>query len=73
MNYFFKNNYEKFLNHIKTKFFATETRKSLGENFKLLIENPMIILYSVQNLNKARPNLNFEVGLINSNGGRFQR
>jgi len=62
-----------FLNHIKTKFFATETRKILGKNFKLLIENPMIILYSVQNLNKARPNLNFEVGLINSNGGRFQR
>jgi hypothetical protein len=44
---------KKFLNSIKIKFFATETRKRSVENLKPSIDNMIIILYFVQNLNKT--------------------
>jgi hypothetical protein len=44
---------KKFLNSIKTKFLATETKKRLAENLKPSIDNMIIILYFVQNLNKT--------------------
>jgi len=45
---------KKFLNNIKTKFFATETRKRSVENLKPSIDNMIIILYFVKNLNIAK-------------------